>query len=194
MSRIIKAYTKCAIGDFTQLNCATYAAFVDGVDGISVTCTQHGWDTHLCVKTIPTAPYSVTINLSYFGNWLSYQHLGMVLRDSATGKYETFVGWTDSGTSTNPHMHYVYENFNNSYATRALQTDLGWGDFVPWMRITDDSTYRKYWLSRDGVNWTLLVSQSRTSYMTPNQIGFEFMGYSQDFRFMVNSFKVDTSG
>ncbi|MCA7901942.1 hypothetical protein LGM39_21460 [Burkholderia cepacia] len=41
-----------------------------------------------------------------------------------------------------------------------------------WHRIRDDGTNRYYDVSPDGVTWVNMYSFSRTTFLTPDQVGF----------------------
>lgn len=123
------------------------------------------------VKTLPAAPYVITAALlphRFVGN---YQSIGLLWRDSGSGKITTVsygfdlaattVGfircdkWTDAVT------------YNSSYA--------GKFDLIPgaalFIQMSDDGANRGVAISFDMRHWTPVLSVGNTDFLTPDQVG-----------------------
>lgn len=123
-------------------------------------------------KSAPATPYTVTAallnNMPPFSAGLC--SCGLLFRDSASGKYVCFE---HIYTTTNG-LAMAVENYS---ATNTYNATLAGGDNYPgtgliWMRIQDDGTDRIYSLSINGVHWTQYYKETRTNYLTANEVGF----------------------
>ena len=127
------------------------------------------------LKTYPTPPFTVVmaflpIIIPY--NFSSYVELGLCIRDSTSGKMEVY-GLGGSGNDMNIRGYY----FTSPTATSGTSV-TGWPSGqhfsespLVWIKYVDDSTNRVISMSINGVTWTQLASNSRTSNLTPDQIG-----------------------
>jgi hypothetical protein len=122
----------------------------------------------------PATPYNV--DLGPFVANVPFVFYGMSLRDSATGNIITFR-W--NGTS-NP--QYIIDQwsaggpgcgggYNGNVYTggTSITPTLGTGGC---MRISNDGTTRKFFVSADCLNFTQVYSQSAGTYITETQVGF----------------------
>jgi hypothetical protein len=136
------------------------------------------------LKTYPAGAFTVDMafmpNLWGYGS--SYAACGLCIRDSVSAKIVAFgVGGSSSSMET------VGANYTSATAANANVT--GWPSNrhcydspLIWVRFYDDgTTNRVISFSHDGINWTQMVSISRTDWITPNQIGIfvnSICGYS----------------
>jgi hypothetical protein len=55
-----------------------------------------------------------------------------------------------------------------------------WSQAIPvaprWLRLSDDGTNRKIYYSLDGIHWIEMFSESRTNFITPDEVGFALNG------------------
>lgn len=128
------------------------------------------------LKTYPTPPFTVVT--AFLPNIIPYQYssyveLGLCIRDSATGKMEVY-GHGGSGNSMNVRGYY----FASATATSGTSV-TGWPSEqhyaespLLWIKYVDDSTNKVISMSVNGVTWTQLCSNARTTNLTPDQIGF----------------------
>lgn len=143
------------------------AISVMGVSGSSLNCR---------VKTLPAAPYTLTACLlpTIYPASGGGVAVGLLLRDSASGKLFTFQLQYGPGASADEWLLGTFKwdsatVFNTTGATVGGAPAAG-GPL--WLRFVDDNTNRKASFSRDGVNFTQIDSRSRTDFLTPNQAGF----------------------
>jgi len=96
---------------------------------------------------------------------LHYQ-LALVLRNSSSGKFVIFGlswnnGWTIAANQYNSPTSY---NGNEVNCAGALSPNM-------YFRIVDTNTNREYWFSYNGVDWMKIGQNTRTTFMTPDQVG-----------------------
>lgn len=120
--------------------------------------------------------YTLTVRITKTLFSSNRNHVMLALRDSASGKLVTF-GWESFGAGTgsagNRLVSYDLLNSSTGNTTPAgtnLRTTAGYTD--EWLRIQDDGTNRVLSSSADGVSWTSRLTELRTNYITPNQIGW----------------------
>lgn len=118
------------------------------------------------IKTIPTAPFVVTMACQIHMIAMSDLHCGMCLRETSSGKIVT-----NSAYSTG-FVQYKYSgstSFAGQYNTKALPRGYSG---LHWFRIEDDGTNRITSVSDNGVTFQVLHSVGNTDYITADQIGF----------------------
>ena len=136
--------------------------------------TPSGDDWYLMVESIPTAPYTLVLGVQ-FVNMVAdnYTYGGAILRNSSSGK---FVAWYIGMLSAN--MHFAGSQWNNPTSFNSqdslisLSPNLVPGAHNYFLQIQDDNTNRIYSWSTDGINFQELRRTSRTTFITPDQIGF----------------------
>jgi uncharacterized BrkB/YihY/UPF0761 family membrane protein len=65
---------------------------------------------------------------------------------------------------------------------------------LSWFRVVDDGTTRLWQSSRDGNLWTTRWTDTHTTFVTANQIGFVNCGSNVGNTSIFKSFKIDYSG
>jgi hypothetical protein len=143
------------------------------------------------LQAYPTPPF--TVDMAFLTNVFPYSSpsitAGLCIRDSVSGKFQCYgVGNTD--------LH--IRGYNYSSYSAASGGVTGWpgsGDNhqleqnLIWVRYYDDgASARVISISADGVTWQQMVSNSRTDYLTPNQIGF----FANSLAGYYSSYPVDT--
>lgn len=136
--------------------------------------TPGGRNGRLRVKSIPTAPYTLTVAFTVLVGLSPGDAVeaGLVLRDSASGNLVYFTEIYLSGA------HWLGYYRQSDPSTFVSGTNLGSvapavGMSLLWLRIEDDgSSYRTCSYSLNGQTWFQATQQSRTDYITPDQIGF----------------------
>ena len=127
----------------------------------------------LLVETAPSTPYSFTteIQQSSFagGGGSSGFNVGLVIRDSSTGKFVTCEEWSDWST---PQLR--FENWTNATTDGGtVAANQAYAGNPIGLKIVDDGTNISCYYSFDNkVHWSKISSVSRTAFMaTPNQFG-----------------------
>lgn len=100
-----------------------------------------------------------------------YFHSGLVLMDSATGKLIHFGISKHAATTT---MGVQVRTWTNATTWLDILAHDIFNLMPPprWLRIRDDNTNRYYEYSINGQDWQLLWTQARTTFITPDKIGW----------------------
>ena len=157
-----------AAATFTWVNQGS-ATLADSKSGLLMTTPPSNVSDNLRIakKTLPAAPYTITIAFLPTAPGVNTYLFGLVLRNSGTGKLVTFT-FSHAGGG------YKYEAgkwdsptvYNSNYASWNAATT---GPI--WLRIADDNTNRIYSISNDGQNFIQLYSVGRTDFTTPDEYG-----------------------
>jgi len=102
--------------------------------------------------------WAVVAEYDLTGPKTNYMRAGLSFRDSASGKIVAFwIGMWETA--------YDYEYYSNttSWAGRTSVTQIV-GRIARWQKITYDSTNFKWYLSNDGVTWTLIYTIAVNNY------------------------------
>jgi hypothetical protein len=106
----------------------------------------------------------------------SYWFYGIILVDSATGKTILFGVGDMSAASANIVMTVAqWGTATGGSAATAYSAAFTTGSFPQWWRIRDDNTNRYYEYSYNRLDWRTAYTETRTTYITPNQIGYAVM-------------------
>lgn len=134
-------------------------------------------DYALIVKSAPTAPW--TLRVGFIPNLLNeagdFPSCGPVVRENTSGEFYAFrVLIADTGTW----VDVVKQNSPTVSATSFLSfRDWSGGSGVVWFEITDDNTDLIFKFSADGVNYITLGQEARTTFLTPDEIGFSINNF-----------------
>lgn len=193
MSNIINGYTSLEVADFSWYNqgAATATDSVNGINLYSPANSPNGYTYKSLLKTVPTAPYKAIANIKYIGPWQPYVCWGMALADN-DGKSANFSNQTRDTDPGVGRMQVIYMSNETTYGDRWDSTDIY--PNIEWFMLEDDGTNRNSYASWDGVNWSLIRTESRTNYLTPTKIGVCVCPYSINTYVTVNSFKIITAG
>lgn len=128
-------------------------------------------DINLRVKSAPSTPYVITAAIAALR--FAGAFYGLAFRQSSDGKLVTF-GIGLSNQSFHISSWSSPTAFNSHYLQLPIFSDLWpYHQAVTWLRMADDGTDRKFYVSADGVNWYEIIGarHSRTNYMTADQVG-----------------------
>lgn len=166
-----KFNTILTASDFTFVNQASSSVFDDAGGGITMINAETGAvGFKMLAKAAPATPYTVRGKILLGPGWdegTSGTLGGIFFRESSTSKFMMTIfepgdimipgKWTD-------------ENTFNSFFGTSVTCDNYW----VWHEIEDDGVDLKFRVSLDGINYTQLGSESRTTFMAggPNEIGF----------------------
>lgn len=165
------------VSDFTWVNQGSSTA-VDSKGGIRITTPiAIGTSIKMLVKSAPAPPYTLTV--AFIPPVCS--------STSGSEAFRTGLAWRSSGDSKITYIAvgadaggrqvrvYTATNETTGFSGVAVVAVQERGPLF-WMRIEDDNTNRKVYISNTGLDndWVLLYSVSRTNHHTPDQIGLAF--------------------
>lgn len=113
-------------------------------------------------KSIPSAPYKINIGLNHLldGSQPIASYIGV--RENGTGKMKAmFYNAGNIGT-----IGLEFWNSATSFNSTIVSARSTVASARTWLRLEDDNTNWKWQFSRDGLNWTLLYSETRNTNMT----------------------------
>lgn len=127
------------------------------------------------MKAAPATPYSVVARLKAAPFSSNYVAAGLCWSDGTKAQW---AAWNyqsnESGVTLN------IGNLNSLTSFSAFNsTPVNFPQFYDWLRIRDDGTNRYLDVSQDGVIWYNIFSISRTTWLTPTQVGFCFCSQGQ---------------
>lgn len=157
------------VSDFAWINQETATA-TDTAGGIVMTPpVGTGSSINLLKRTAPSTPYTITAGGILNAVGTNSLRMGLCFRQSSDGKivYHAF-GYGGS--------NWKIEGFKFTNATTYAGATYYSYEWMPtggfcWLRIGDDGTDRKVWISSDGQNWALIHSVGRTDYLTADEVG-----------------------
>lgn len=157
-------------GDFTWTHGGGTATNTDMTNGgslLKVTSTGAGDKISVFVKNTPGTPYTATCVFVPIFTPSSVSYCGMVLYD---GTKAVIFGLVHASgvTSLKAVKETNLTTFSADYFN-SLGIPINWNPVT--LRIVDDSTNRKFYLSNDGVNFLEVFAVSRTDFLTPTKIG-----------------------
>lgn len=161
-------FTPPSLDDFTWVNQGGATATQEGATIALTGPPAWGDNMRMLLKAAPTAPYTIEVAFTFSAPQANYHHVGFIWRESGSGKLVT-AGRTINDGPTN----FASARFNDptSYAGAYLAqpwTQAG----IHWIKVEDDGTNRKVYISSDGKTWILGSTQSRTDHLTADQVGF----------------------
>lgn len=172
-----------AVAGFTAINAGgRTTTSTDSFGGIKMVAIDGAnvSDYRLRKVTAPVVAYSLTVHL-VASLPFNYAFAGICWRNSTTGNCIVFGLITYTSTAFGGgdiFARYITADSNGASpaytdsTTKILDAlpPLGTGGI--WLRLTDDlATTRTYEVSLDGINYLTLLSEARTTSITPDEIG-----------------------
>jgi len=145
------------------------ASAVQSANTIHFDAPQNSGDNlRLLVMSAPSTPYTITMHFSSLMWHAANNSMGMVWRNSSSGKLVTLSCLTTSSIKS-----YKLEvlRYNSPTSWNSNITSMEMPGLFPWLRIQDDGTNRKSFISVNGQNWVEVHAISRTDFITPDQVG-----------------------
>jgi hypothetical protein len=121
------------------------------------------------VRTAPSTPYSIVARVKSFLPLRANSVGGLCWRESSSGKITSTMIYGGTGAGA---WRGGIQNWTNA-STFASETVEN-APFLPgieWTRLRDDGTNRYFDISVDGDQWWNFWSASRTTHLTPDQVG-----------------------
>jgi hypothetical protein len=156
--------------DFTQINFGGSSVLTkNGIVSLRAPITAQ--QLRSLVKTLPAAPYKITMQAWFNGSGASISGGGLLLRDSATGKNHVIALCGDNNFRTQKWS--TDTSFSALYSqTLTITTDWRRYGKPIYLQIEDDNVNRISRVSQDGVTFEVIHSVGRTDFLTPDQYGF----------------------
>lgn len=171
------------VADFTWDNQETATA--DDVNGtiLMTIPAAAAADARILYLAAPATPWVATGAFSFFHvmttNAAGQMRGGLWIGESGTGEYITISALRNKDYVG---QNIVVQRFNSTVSFNSEQYNTGGsppGNTFPfpslvWLQIEDNGTNLIYRVSPDGVNWTVILTESRTAFMAggPDVIGF----------------------
>lgn len=165
-------FTKPVIGDYTWVNQGSATA-TDEYGAIAIydpAAANTNANYRILKKAAPTAPYTVTAAflVSFFIK--EYMNFAIGFREASSGKLDMTQFLFNTGTTTYPHLRRLTaSSATTDVAESGTIGFMGQNDIV-FLRLEDDNTNKKGYVSMDGRNFTLLWSVTRTDDFTPDEV------------------------
>lgn len=156
--------------DFTQINFGGSSVITkNGIVSLRAPITAQ--QLRSLVKTLPAAPYKITMQTWFNGSGASISGGGLLLRDSASGKNHVIAICGDNNIRV---QKWSTDTSFSALYTVALTINTDWRRYGKpiWLQIEDDNTNRISRISQDGVTFELIHTVARTDFLTPDQYGF----------------------
>lgn len=178
-------YTPIIPADFSWFNQQTsqYTQNPDGSIWMEGYATSAACNLTTLFKAAPATPYKLTVCFQPFMSGGNFAMSGIGWKDSITGKMSWFAHCS--------HTSYVADNLLGMWNINADNltvpndyTQQQWPGISRmdrlWLRIEDDGTNRKWYVSPNGINWVLFHTVTRLAHLTPDQLMFGVASWSSN--------------
>jgi len=124
------------------------------------------------VKSYPATPFTATMGIATSSFIRSFNSFGFILRNSTAGTLSLFGYFYNYPVAGNLYAERVNYNSPTSFNGNTLGAIVpSTGTYLMWLKLADDGTNLALSWSYDGTNYTSVLTQSRTTFLTPDQIG-----------------------
>lgn len=180
--------TPPAAATWNLINCTAGSTFSDSGGGLLFSGTVAAGGSQVARVTAPATPYSITVHMllnwgaavNNAGNW-DFCYAGICWRETATGNLHVFCpcfAATVSGDYINTFRFLTASGTGSSGITYGNSTDFSFAPLLSnvqnagiWLKGTDDGTNRTVYYSGDGINFVQFHQITRTTSITPNEVG-----------------------
>lgn len=168
----LPAFTTPVDGNFTWVNQGSASTTVNANGGIYLLAPAATENLRIRIKSAPVStPYSITIAMLTGGDWRNVWRAGICVRQSSDGKVLTWAV-TAGGTGFG---NYLLQSLDYTALTTGagnVNASMAPGLSPIWLRYTDNGTNRILSYSADGYNFIDIFSETRTTFLTADQVGF----------------------
>jgi hypothetical protein len=117
---------------------------------------------------VPSKPYTIIVHLRPLIFPIDFSSFGVGWLQTSDNHFAVFNQHSQSQV---PHL--TSSKSGTNYAITANYTDLsGQGEYYRWVKLTDDASNRKIYLSPDGNNWVQFHSVATNDFLTPDRLIF----------------------
>ena len=147
--------------------------------GASVTTTNGGIHLHapagsgnnmrIRKKAAPATPYTITAGFLPMVGPANYSGCGLCFRQSSDNKLH-ILNWQCNNT-----LRFIISKMTSHTAFDAVYAECATGNLGAnpmWMRIADNGTDRKCFISANGRNWIEIHTVLRENYLIADEVGF----------------------
>jgi hypothetical protein len=175
--------------DFAWVNQETATATQYGY-GIGLGSPANGgggtYHWNFLKQAVPATPYRVRARIAPGLIGINYSEIALLWRESSSGKLQTLcMGFnsTFGMRGQNWTSPTVYSGTMSGVTASA--------DFISnWVALRDDGTNRYFELSSNGDDWVIFATTPRTTFLTPDEIGFGVNALSYPLSMTVFSWEV----
>jgi hypothetical protein len=158
--------------DFTWQNQG--GATISDVDGtVFMTApTDSGRNVRIQERSAPSTPYTYIVGMQYLcpgQDGDAKPGFGCGFRESSSGKLMLLTILSESFFG--PYISICVQRYSNTstlFTTLNGPTPLLLMNDVAWMKMENDGTNLKWYVSTDGASWLLFFSESKTAYFSGN--------------------------
>ncbi len=163
-----------SIASFTWVNQGGATATNPSGSAIALIAPASGsFQIRALVISAPATPYIVDAYVMINLSGVNYQTAGLCFRNSSSGKLTLFYVIASSGAGgLNGFLGVDYCSSATVAVSNLTRPPMGTNQFSGFLRIADDGTNRKYSISVDGLTFTQIYSEARTTNFTADQVGF----------------------
>lgn len=163
------AYIMPSVADFETSRAGT-GTISDTSKGVRIVAPSPSTNTNSLIyllKTITAGAngWQATARIKRHTPLQQWGMMGMIVRNGTDGKSVTYATGNDSIIGINRNQYASDTSWN---AVSGIVTFYG---LDLWIRIKDDLTNRKVYISSDGEYWQQIYTEARTTYVTPDQVG-----------------------
>lgn len=120
------------------------------------------------IKAIPTAPYTIILDVDISQAGTVSSSCGLVLTDGTVAASNKVITLMQSHVGLNMTKLTNATTWNSNYIAYAQAVGRGKISF----RLVDDNTNRTWSISPDRINWTQVSQQGRTDFLTATHYGY----------------------
>lgn len=156
---------------WSALNSGTVTVDVNGRLITLAGTSGDNWKGEIRTLT-PASNYTALFYFDWASPTNNFIESGIVLRNSGSGSLITFGAW-ESSANGGLALATLLWNSPTSYNSTGIMLQVYYLSGMPnWLRIRDDATTRFYEYSNNGIDWIVHSSTTRTTFITPDQIGW----------------------
>lgn len=139
--------------------------------GVRMTAPGTTTDTNSLIYLVDsiiegTAGYRATARIRRHTPLVSWGMMGLILRNSSDGKSVIYcIGYVD------PRTGFYRNTYSSDTAFASAAALASWYELDFWLRVHDDLTNRKIFVSRYGDYWQQIYTEAHDTYVAPNQVG-----------------------
>lgn len=179
------AFTTPVDGDFSWVNQGGASTTVNANGGIFLRAPKNsGFSFRERVKNAASTPWSITAAfIPALISVPSQQQAGLLFRQSSDGKL-IVVGIAADVSGSAVFTSVVVQKWNSpsSFSATVVSANAPVAaSGLIWLKIEDDGTNRKAHYSKDGYNFIQVYSETRTTFLTADQVGFTAMDSGNSF-------------